>query len=233
MKWFLLISDTQLRYSKQLVRLALIFCGCFAMLSLTGCTITRVTKKPDLQSFRGDVNTYNRLAFIHERKYHLLPHNRVINDYRWMHGATPLIPSSHVAGTGQMMSQLQESGQPTEIFSQYSDGTDSSVLMPAPASDIDTLSPPQIAIETPLPSPETDNGFTRPPVEIIIPPVDSIFNDENGSSKTNPMPLAPPSIEGPTARLRNTWRNEPPVQPVGYQRSKAALPGSSILFARP
>lgn len=228
MRWSKSINVVRLRLSQQAA--GLVFC--VAMLFLPGCTATWESRKHDLRTVWGGTNAYSRLSFGYERRHHFAPSNPVVNDYRWLHGPVPLIPSSSVAGRGYELGWQSSAGSMPGNSPVNSTGGLSGTMNSVPAimPDIETLNPPTPDIK-PAPASKTgDNEKVRPPVEIMLPPLESLREPSSGSGQgDHQWHSRQPSVEGPTA----INQHEAPIRPVRYQYRKAALPGSSILFARP
>ena len=230
-------------FSQRFTKLCFACCICVLVLPLTGCNIAWQSRKSGLHTLWGDFNTYNQPGWMYEQRHHLIPNNRIINEYRWLHGPVSLASSPHNTKRERTAHWQHTDAFAPSSFPELPIENSESTTIPGPENmpGLVPLNPSEGHAKL---APRSQNNAQRsnnPPVEIIIPsplsPIESKsgFLDENtedNNTKNQKQYLAPPSILGPTARYRRSVRPTPPLRATGYQR-KAALPSSSILFARP
>ena len=229
MRWSKSINVARLRLSQRVARF--IFSICVVMLFLPGCTTTWISRKPDLRTLWGDINVYNRLSLGFERRHLEPPTIQVINESRWLHGPVPRFSSSSVVRT-QSVANWQESKS-------FSPGNSTMaaepMVIPAPAMqpNEERLNPP-IPDIMPAPASSMPGDMKgRVPVEIELPPLESLREPSGTSGEGDQWRPRKSNLDAPTALHHHAPFLKSNIQPASHQTRKAALPGASILFARP
>ncbi len=229
MRWSKSINVARLRFSQQVSRF--IICICVAMLFLPGCMTTWVSRKPDLRTLWGDINVYNRLSLGFERRHLDPPTIQVINESRWLHGPVPRLTSSPVVKTG-----IYANDPYPEAFSsgKSSIGSEPNVVhVPAIVPSDESIKPPTPQI-IPAPASSMPGDIKgRVPVEIDLPPLESLREPSGPYGAENQWRPRKSNLDAPTALHHHAPFLRSNIQPASHQSRKAALPGASILFARP
>ena len=204
--------------------------GIVVLLCCSGCTLTWVSRRPDLRTVWLDINNYRRLSMGFERRHLDPPSIQEVNEYRWLHG--PVSSYSSTATTVAETEALSDGEEP---------GTDFLKKIPVssepPGLPVESVQPDGEKIDPPLlhapASTMPEEKEERVPVEIELSPLESLREPPERSSNEDQWRPKKSNLEGPTALrfLRRSKRMA--VQPTGFDSPNAALPGASILFARP
>ena len=218
MRWSKSINVARLRFSQQVARF--IFSICVVMLFLPGCTTTWVSRKPDLRTLWGDINVYNRFSLGFERRHLDPPTLQVVNESRWLHGPVPRLtsspdPDAFSSGRSSIEPEPGVVHVPAIVPSDESINLPTPDITPAPASS--------------MPGEMKDGG----PVEIVLPPLESLREPSGSDGEEDQWRPRKSNLDAPTALHHHAPFLKSKIQPASHQSRKAALPGASILFARP
>lgn len=216
----------------------LLLVGSLVLICCSGCTLTWISRRPDLRTTWLDINSYRRLSLGFERRHLDPPSIQEINEFRWLHG-----PVSNYSSTAATVSEVEDLPDREVVGTDFlkkipvssePPGLPVESLHPDFGQDSDQVGPPPL--HTPastMPEMMPEKEKSRIPVEIELPPLESLREPPEGNNSEEQWRQKGSNLEGPTA-LRFLRRPAvTAIQPTSFDSPNAALPGASMLFVRP
>ncbi len=219
----------RLRLSRRRARL--LFCISVLTFSLPGCTLTWVSRRPDLRTFWGDINSYNRLSFGFERRHLDAASLQIVNEYRWLHGPVPGLRSLPMAKYDNYENWQKNDSMPSVELPMMTDPTAGKSASRG-TTDREKERMPLV------PAPASKNSGSESesvPVEIDLPPLDSLREPSGTSGEEARWRPRKTNRDASPASYRYGSSSKEEIRSVGHHSGvgAGALPGATILFARP